>query len=238
MTDKKSATPKRTKKAVVKKTASKVRKSGPSAPVVGVDGKAKGSVSLSKELFDAKINKTLLSQAVRVYLANQRQGKASTKTRSEVKGSTRKVWRQKGTGRARHGSITGPIFVGGGITFGPKPRDYSLKFPKKMKRQALASALTQQLKDGNVLVVDGLSELEAKTKQFAQAHKTIVDSQKTLVVITDEDKNIRRGCKNIERVSTINARNMHVYATLMSRKVVFTKPALKVLEETFVPKAN
>src|SRR3990170_6251019 len=133
-------------------------------PVVGVDGKTKSKIQLPKELFGAKVNKALLAQAVRVYLANQRTGNAATKTRGEVEGSTRKIYRQKGTGRARHGAIRAPIFVGGGIVFGPRPHDFHLDFPKKMKRRALGSALTSKLGSGDVIVVSGLSDLEPKTK--------------------------------------------------------------------------
>src|SRR6266404_5428662 len=121
-----------------------------SVAVVGIDGKVSGKVSLPGEMFGEKVNKALLAQAVRVYLANQRQGNASTKTRGEVDGSTAKIYRQKGTGRARHGSKRAPIFVKGGIVFGPKPRDFSLSLPQKMKRKALFSALSAKVKDKEV----------------------------------------------------------------------------------------
>src|SRR5258708_225116 len=116
-----------------------------SVDVIGVDGKVSGKVSLPGEMFGEKVNKTLLAQAVRVYLANQRQGNASTKTRGEVDGSTAKIYRQKGTGRARHGSKRAPIFVKGGLVFGPKPRDFSLALPQKMKRKALFGALSAKV---------------------------------------------------------------------------------------------
>src|SRR6185437_7247197 len=116
-----------------------------SVDVVGIDGKVTGKIALPGEIFGEKLNKALLAQAVRVYLANQRQGNASTKTRGEVDGSTRKIYRQKGTGRARHGSVRAPIFVHGGIAHGPKPRDFSLTMPQKMKQKALFSALSTKL---------------------------------------------------------------------------------------------
>src|SRR3989338_5152877 len=128
------------------------------AKVFDTKGALKKTIDLPKEIFGVQENNILLAQAVRVYLANQRQGTVSTKTRGEVAGSTRKIYRQKGTGRARHGSIRAPIFVHGGLVFGPKPRDYSMKFPKKMRKAALASALSSKVNDAQVKVVDGLEK--------------------------------------------------------------------------------
>src|SRR3990172_10626024 len=140
---------KKTKKEVRKKNV----KAGLTLPVYGVDGKEKTPADLQKEIFSVEVNPRLLAQYVRVYLANQRQGNASTKTRGEVTGSTRKIYRQKGTGNARHGSIKAPIFVGGGITFGPKPRDYSLKMNKKQKTLALFSSLTVKANDKEIFAL-------------------------------------------------------------------------------------
>src|SRR5579885_383385 len=137
--------------------------------VYGIDRKVSGKVSLPHVIFGEKVNKQLLAQAVRVYLANKRQGTVSTKTRGEVDGSTRKIYRQKGTGRARHGSVRAPIFVHGGVVHGPKPRDYSLNLPKKMRRKALFSALSAKLQDGQIKVVAGFEKLEPKTKAFISA---------------------------------------------------------------------
>ena len=194
-----------------------------STSVVGIDGKAKGRISLPKELFGAKVNKALLAQAVRVYLANQRAGHAATKTRGEVEGSTRKIYRQKGTGRARHGAIRAPIFVGGGIVFGPKPRDFSLKLPQKMKRAALASALTSKKSD--VIVVDGLEGIK-KTKAMASALTAVGASGKTLFV-TDHDGT--RAARNIDSIDILPARMLFAYAVLSHQKIVFTKDAIKNL---------
>lgn len=201
-----------------------------SVAVVGTDGKPAGKMALPKELFGAKINKPLMAQAVRVYLANQRQGTSSTKTRGEVEGSTRKIYRQKGTGRARHGGIRAPVFVGGGIAFGPKPRDYHLDFPKKMKRAALASALTMALGEGKVFVVSGLMGI-AKTKIMAQTMQNIIPTGSTLLVVAKDARGVIRAARNIEGVDILPVQNLHVYAVLSHQKLVFMKEAVEVLKE-------
>lgn len=198
------------------------RKAGISIPVLGVDGKRTGTIQLPKELFAAKVNKPLMAQAVRVYLANQREGGASTKTRGQVEGSTRKIYRQKGTGRARHGAIRAPIFVGGGIVFGPKPRDYHLDMPKKMKRAALASALTSALEEGKVMVIDGLSAV-TKTKNMVS---TLQATGSTLLVISKDAGGVVRAARNIAFVDIMPMTNLHAYAVISHQKLVFMKEAL------------
>src|ERR1035437_1581049 len=155
------------KKAEVKVVAAK--ETGLKQSVYDLKGVVSGSIELPAEIFGAKINKTLMTQAVRVYLANKRRGTLSTKSRGDVKISTRKIYRQKGTGRARHGAASAPIFVGGGVAFGPRPRDYSLKLNQKARRLALFSALTTKLKNGEIKIVKGLEKIEPKTKLMAQA---------------------------------------------------------------------
>lgn len=197
--------------------------------VVGLDGKAAGRVTLPKELFGAKVNKQLIAQAVRIYLANQRVGHASTKTRGEVEGSTRKIYRQKGTGRARHGAIRAPIFVGGGIVFGPKPRDYSMSLPQKMKKVALASALTSQLEKGNVVVMSGLSDVTAKTKVVNGALHAIGADKRTLLVVAASAENVKRAARNIERVDMVDVASLFTYAVVSHPKIVFMKEAIAEL---------
>ncbi|MEK7118974.1 MAG: 50S ribosomal protein L4, partial [Patescibacteria group bacterium] len=209
---------------------------GLSISVIGVDGKAKGTMTLPKELFSAKVNAKLLATAVRVYRANQRKGNASTKTRGEVEGSTKKIYRQKGTGRARHGGIRAPIFVGGGIAFGPRPRDYSLSLPKKMRRIALASALTRQYMEGNIMVVDGLEDLEPKTKRFADAF-CAMQMNDGLVVTGGNIGNVLRGARNLAGIDMLPATDLHTYAVLAHKKVMLMKNAVHVLQETFVEKS-
>jgi large subunit ribosomal protein L4 len=171
-----------------------------------------------------------MAQAVRVYLANQRVGHASTKTRGEVEGSTRKIYKQKGTGKARHGAIRAPIFVGGGIVFGPRPRDYSLGLPQKMKRVALASALTQQLGNQNVIVVSGLSDV-TKTKVVAATLTAIGATRKTLLVTPKESAVVVRAGRNIEGVNILPVSDLNTYSVLMHGKVVFMKEAIGELKK-------
>lgn len=211
-------------KKITKKPIAKV--TGVSISVVDTDGKPTGKMTLPKELFAAKINKDLMAQAVRVYLANQRQGSASTKTRGEVEGSTRKIYRQKGTGRARHGAIRAPIFVGGGIVFGPTPRDYHLSLPQKMKRAALASALTSALHDGKVIVIGGLSDLAPKTKNMAHTLDSVGAAGSTLLVVSKGASTVIRAARNIERLDILPVQNLHAYSVISHQKLVFMKEAL------------
>ncbi len=233
---------KKAEKVAAKKTAEvsvKVSKKDAKVSVQSFDltGKNIGTVSLPEELFNGKINAQLMAQAVRVYLANQRQGTASTKTRSEVTGSRRKVWRQKGTGRARHGSITGPIFVGGGIVHGPKPRSYDLRMPKKMKYQALVSALTEKVQANKIFVIDG--EMSGKTKEFAQALKAIVESQNkkapsVLFVRAKGDEKAKFASRNVERVDVVTGATVNTYGVIKNSTIVLSKQAIDEMKETFI----
>lgn len=219
------------KKPVVKK---KPVTESLSLSVVGIDGKIKSKLHVPKELFGAKVNKQLLAQAVRVYLANQRASGASTKTRGEVEGSTRKIYRQKGTGRARHGAIRAPIFVGGGIVFGPKPRDFRLMMPDKMKRAALAAALTNQLTANNIIVVDGLETLAPKTKLFADVFDKIGAAKKTLFLIPNNAKTLAFATRNLSDVDVMPVANVHPYTVLSHDKIVLTKDAMQEISKKFV----
>ena len=218
-------------KKIAKKPVAKV--TGVSVPVVGPDGKSAGKMSLPKELFAAKINNVLMAQAVRVYLANQRVGGASTKTRGQVEGSTRKIYRQKGTGRARHGGIRAPIFVGGGIVFGPSPRDYTLAFPKKMRRAALASALTSAFGEGKMIVVDGLGGVR-KTKIMAKSLQNVGVTGPALFVTGHGTEIGTRSARNIDNLDTLPAQNLNAYTVLSHQKLVFMKEAIDLLKQTFV----
>ena len=205
--------------------------------VFDLDGKVAGKVSLSEAIFGDKVNKSLLAQAVRVYLANKRQGTASTKTRGEVDGSTRKIYRQKGTGRARHGSLRAPIFVKGGIVFGPKPRDYSLSLPKKMKRKALFSALSAKVLDGEVKVLQGLEKIEPKTKHFAGVLQKLGfdgKKKKLLLVTPGSLDNVKRAGRNIEGVSFLPAKQLNAYDVLKNKNLLIMKDSLTEMEKYFL----
>lgn len=242
MPTKKATSAKKAVQAVtpVKKTAAKPAKveatnqmdstKGIRTSVLGVDGKAAGSITLPAEYFGQKPNRQLIAQATRVYLANQRVGNASTKTRGEVEGSTRKIYKQKGTGRARHGSIRAPIFVGGGIVFGPRPRDYSLKFPKSLKRVALASALSLQLSEGNVIIVSGLTDLK-KTKEMARALTAVGRTKRTLLVVSGQASMVSRAGRNIEGIDIQPVSDMHAYGVMTHGKIVFMKEAVAALNK-------
>ena len=223
----------------VKKVAEKpVKKtvSGLDASVVTTEGKSAGTMSLPKELFGEKINKQLMAQAVRVYLANQRQGGANTKTRGEVEGSTRKIYKQKGTGRARHGSIRAHIFVGGGVAFGPVTHDFSLTMPTKMKRKALASALTQQYHDGNIVFVDGMESLPSKTKDMAKALSTVAGTQSILLVLSQKSGDVARSARNIHGITLMPSQNLTTYDVLSNQKIVFMKDAVATISKAAVSK--
>lgn len=211
-----------------------------SIDVMGIDGKVTGKVSLPGEMFGEKVNKALIAQAVRVYLANQRQGTASTKTRGEVDGSTAKIYRQKGTGRARHGSKRAPIFVKGGVVFGPKPRDFSLLLPQKMKRKALFSALSAKVKDKEVIVIDGLGTITAKTKAFAQMlEKTGINGKKKKLLFVTGGKDVAhvtRAGRNIQGVSFLPSKQINTYEVLAAGRVVMMKDAIDEMKEHFLKK--
>lgn len=218
------------KKPEQKRTENKKVK-GIVTDVYNIKGKVVETIELPKEIFAAKINPQLVAQAVRVYLANQRTGTASTKTRGEVKGSSRKIYKQKGTGRARHGSIRAPIFVHGGIVFGPKPRDYSLKMPQKMRRAALFSALTEKYKNGQIKVVEGFEKITPKTKSAVEVlHNLGFNKKKNiLLVLPGKVENIVRAARNIDGVDITMANQLNAHEVLLNRDMLFTQNSIEAL---------
>lgn len=197
-------------------------------------GKEKGTVALPEIVFGGKINEPLMAQAVRVYLANQRMGSAVTKTRGEVDGSTRKIYRQKGTGRARHGGIRAPIFVGGGTAHGPKLRDYSLDLPSKMKKAAVISALSKMVKSNSVKVVAGLASLDAKTKNTAKmlGGMHLADS-KVLLVMPEHNEKVFKAARNINKLLVRRVQLLTTYDILNAKIILVMQEALAVLEKVF-----
>ncbi len=208
-----------------------VKVDGLNAQVFGTDGKEVGTLSLPSEVFGVKINTQLMSQFVRVYLANQRAGGANTKTRGEVEGSTRKIYKQKGTGRARHGNIRAHIFVGGGVAFGPVTHDFSLTMPTKMKRKALASALTSQLKEGAITIVEGFEKLELKTKTIASSLKALGVEGRSLIVLSANASGVSRIARNIEDISIVPATSLNTYDVLTHKHIVIMKDAVALVQE-------
>lgn len=239
---KKEAAVKVSKPAEALNTASKVVKTtnvSLTVDVYGLDGKVAGKISLPKEIFGEEINKKLIAQAVRVYQANKRQGNASTKTRGEVEGSTRKIYRQKGTGNARHGSVRAPIFVKGGIVHGPKPRDFSLELPKKMRRKALFSALSGKLQDGEIKILSGLEKIEPKTKQFASVlSKLEFDSanRKMLLIAPDSFDSAKRASSNLKAITNASILRLNALDVLAHKYLLFSKEAIAEMETYFLKK--
>jgi len=203
----------------------------PKVAVYDMQGNTVGELELNDEIFAAPVNTALMHQAVVAYLANQRHGTAATKTRAAVRGGGRKPWRQKGTGRARHGSIRSPIWVGGGVTFGPQPRDYRLAMPKKARRQALKSALSSKVAAGSLIVVDELKFDEPKTRRMVEVLNNLQVQGKALVVTASDGRNVVLSARNIPGVNTIRAQDLNVYAVLNSEQLIMTKEAVEVVEE-------
>ncbi len=225
-------------KKITKTTAPvKKAKSALSLAIYDLTGAEKGAITLPKEAFAFTVNEKLLAQYVRVYQANQRQGNASSKTRGEVTGSTRKIYKQKGTGKARHGSNKAPVFVGGGVVGGPKPKDFSLNLNKKQKTQALFGALTMKVKE-NALV--GLSNefltMDAKTKKYAAFLKKLdLTGKKLLVVVPKmEQSNFLLASRNIPGLSFSDAFSVNAFEVLRANRVLFIENAVNVFVKHFV----
>jgi len=190
-------------------------------------GEEKGKITLPT-IFSQKINIPLLHEVIAAYLANQRKGCASTKTRGEVSGGGRKPWRQKGTGRARAGSIRSPLWRHGGVVFGPKPRDYYLRLPKKKLRKALTQALAA--KADLIKVIENLEFKETKTKNMAQLlGKLGINNEKILLVTEEIDENLRRITKNMSYLCLVERRNLNTYDVLACKNLLFTLKALNSL---------
>ncbi|HEY8416824.1 MAG TPA: 50S ribosomal protein L4, partial [Limnochordales bacterium] len=177
------------------------------------------------------VNPGLLHQAVLMHLANRRQGTHSTKTRGEVSGGGRKPWRQKGTGRARHGSIRSPLWRHGGVVFGPKPREYGWTMPQKQRRLALKQALSSKVGDGDLVVVERLSLAEPKTRVMAAVLRKLDAQRKPLIVMAEKDEKVILAARNIPGVQLLPANALSVYSVLNSGKLVMTRDAVKQLEE-------
>ncbi len=192
----------------------------------------KVDVQLNEAIFNVPIKKHVLWEVVKWQLAKRRAGTHSTKTRGEVAYSGRKILPQKGTGNARHGDRGAPIFVGGGVAHGPKPRDYSYNINKKVRRKALKMALSDRAKEGNIIVVEDFTFEQPKTKQAVEFLKSLgIENDKVLVVIADKDVNVQKSFRNLPKVVVIPAEGLNVYDILWANKVVITKNALQKIEE-------
>ncbi len=200
--------------------------------VYNMKGAVVGEMELSDSVFGAEYNESLIHQAVVTRLANERQGTKSTLTRSEVRGGGIKPWRQKGTGRARQGSIRAPQWIKGGVVFAPKSRDFSKKMNVKAKTGALLSAVSKKLADGELLIVDELKS-EGKTKEMAAFVKAMNLNKSALLVMSEKDELVIRATNNLPRVSTMNVDLLNTYDVVANAKVVMTKAAAEKFQEVY-----
>ncbi len=205
----------------------------PTVAMYNIDGKKVGDIELSESVFGAAVRGDVMHEVVVNYLANQRQGTQSTKTRSEVRGGGIKPWRQKGTGRARQGSIRAAQWVGGGIALGPKPRDYRYSVNKKVRQLALKSALSSKVEDNDLIVLDAMSFDSIKTKQVAEVLKNLGVSEKALFVLPENDKNVVMSARNIKGVDTTFVGAINTYEVLNHTKCIILKDAVAKLEEVY-----
>ena len=201
--------------------------------VYSMNGAEVGSLELNDAIFGVEYNEPLIHQAVVTYLSNQRQGTKSTLTRTEVRGGGAKPWRQKGTGRARQGSIRAPQWTKGGVVFAPKSRDFSKKMNKEAKRGALLSALSKKLSEQALLVVDELKVSAPKTKEMEAFRKALHLDKRTVVVMDENDENVILAARNLETLSTLSVEEINTYEIVANACVVLTKGAVKKIEEAY-----
>ena len=206
----------------------------PKVALYNSQGEQIGSFQISDNIFGVEVNKAVLHEVVVNQLANRRQGTQSTKTRGEVRGGGIKPWRQKGTGRARQGSIRAPQWIKGGIALGPKPRSYKYSVPKKVKRIAMKSALSAKVIDNNILVIEELKFDDIKTRRMADILKKMEINTKVLIVLPEKNIEIQKSARNIVGVKTLLVNTLNVYDILKYEKFIVTKDAVAKIEEVYV----
>ncbi len=204
-----------------------------SVKLYNMSAKEVGALELSDALFNVEFKEAVIHQAVVTRLANERQGTKSTLTRSEVRGGGAKPWRQKGTGRARQGSIRSPQWIKGGVVFAPKSRDFSKKMNAKAKEVALFSALSQKIRDDEVIFIDEIKVKEAKTKEMAAFLKAFKLEKSVLLVMDNSDEMVLRASANIRAISTIAANQINTYDVVKNSKIVISQQAVKQIEEVY-----
>ena len=201
--------------------------------MLNMAGEAVGDIELNDSVFGIEVNEFAVHEVIKNYLANQRQGTQSAKTRGEVRGGGRKPFRQKGTGRGRQGSLTSPSHIGGGVVFAPKPRDYSYSVPKKVKRLAIKSVLTSKVQENEIIVLDSLSFEAPKTKDMVNVLKKIKAAKKAIIVMDEKDENVIKSAANIPGVKTTLVSTMNTYEVLNATSFIVTKEAVKKIEEVY-----
>ena len=212
----------------------------PTVKVRNLKNKEVGDIELPDSVFGAELNEALIHAAVLNYQANGRQGTSATKTRGNTSGSGRKLWRQKGTGRARIASLRSPLWKGGGNVHGPQPRDWSYQMPKKMRRGALRSAISERLREGNLIIIDEMSIKEAKTKSFLEVLTTLgliedKKQKKALIVDSLDNANLVLSARNVKKAKVVNSFGVNIYDLLYHEKLVLTQSAAKELGELLDP---
>ena len=205
----------------------------PKVDMYNVDGKKVGDIDLKEEIFGIEPNQDVVHEAIVNFLANQRQGTQSTKTRAEVRGGGRKPWKQKGTGRARQGSIRAPHWVKGGIAFGPKPRSYKYTLNKKVKRLALKSVFSSKVLENQLVVLDTFNFTEIKTKNMIKVLENLKVNEKVLIVIPENDLNVQKSAKNIPGTKVCLVNTINVYDLVKYNKLILTKQAVEKIEEVY-----
>ncbi|MBI2252495.1 MAG: 50S ribosomal protein L4 [Armatimonadetes bacterium] len=200
-----------------------------------LEGKNIGDLELKEEIFNIPLNKEVIFSSLIRQLNNKRQGSASTKTKAQVRGGGRKPWKQKGTGRARHGSIRSPIWKGGGVVFGPHTKDYYYDLPKKIKNLALKSLLSYKFKNNSLIILDYLKLDTPKTKNFLEILKKLeLQNKSTLIILKTKDQIVKKSAENIPKVKIINLENLNIFDILKSEYLIFTKESLNSIEEVLL----
>lgn len=212
----------------------------PTVKVHNLKNEEVGEIELSDAVFDAPLNEALIHAAVKNYMQNARQGTSATKTRGNVQGSGRKLWKQKGTGRARIASLRSPLWKGGGNVHGPQPRDWSTKLPKKMRRGALRAALSERLREGNLIVIEDFAIANPKTRDFVGTLTTLglrtKDKQtKTLIVDSLDNENLIRSSRNIQKTKVTNSYGVNIYDLLYHEKLIVSRSAAEELAHLLDP---
>jgi large subunit ribosomal protein L4 len=201
--------------------------------VFNIKNEKVGEIELNENVFDLVVKEHLLHDVVKMQLAGRREGNACTKTRVEVSGGGRKPWRQKGTGRARAGSNTSPVWRGGGVAFGPKPRDYSFKLNRKVKKQALAMAMSARLQEGNLIVLDDFTLDAIKSKEFVKV-MNVLDIENGLIITPNLNENVNKSARNVNGFKVLSTEGLNVYDILLHKKLVLLQPALEGLEKRVI----
>src|SRR5215470_14601968 len=210
----------------------------PTVKILDLASKEVGEIELADIVFDVALNEPLIHEAVRSYQANRRQGTSATKTRGDVSGAGRKLWRQKGTGRARIASLRSPLWKGGGNAHGPQPHDWSYNLPKKMRKRAMCSAISERLREGNLIIVDEWKFDHPKTREFIKTLNELKLSGKTLIVDSLKNTNLMLASRNVQTAKVVNSYGVNIYDLVNHQKLVLTPKTVEELTDILKPRAK